>query len=34
MVIAIVSSWPKATGREFSAARLALVNELIAASVR
>jgi len=34
MVIAIVSSWPKATDREFSAARLALVNQLIVASAR
>ena len=34
LVIAIVSNWPKATGREFSAARLALVNRLIAASGR
>lgn len=34
LVIAIVSSWPKATGREFSAARSALIDRVIAASGR
>ena len=34
MVVAIVSSWPKATGREFSSARLALVDRLITANGR
>ncbi len=34
MVVAIVSNWPRATGSEFSAARLALGAQLIAASSR
>ncbi|MEO1920623.1 serine hydrolase domain-containing protein [Blastomonas marina] len=34
MVIAIVSNWPKATGREFSQARLALAAQLVAAGAR
>lgn len=34
MVIAIVSNWPRATANEYSAARLALIDRLIAASAR
>ncbi|MFA9199857.1 MAG: serine hydrolase domain-containing protein [Cypionkella sp.] len=34
LVIATVSNWPRATGRELSAARLALVDRVIAASGR
>ncbi len=34
LVIAIVSNWPRATGRDLSAARLALIDKLISASGR
>lgn len=34
MVVAIVSNWPKATGREFSEARLALAAQLMAGAAR